>query len=137
MKLVLDTNVLISAIFWQGTPHEILISIEKGTFALCITPVLLDELKDVLSRPKFSYRIKECNTSREELLTAIIDVAELYPDRKIAPVIKDDLDDDCVLACALTSGAQYIITGDPHLLKLKDWSGILIMTPPQFLDLIE
>ncbi|MGR3176578.1 MAG: putative toxin-antitoxin system toxin component, PIN family [Candidatus Anammoxibacter sp.] len=53
MKLVLDTNVLISALFWQGTPHEILISIKKGTFALYITPVLLDELKDVLSRPKF------------------------------------------------------------------------------------
>ncbi|TET09424.1 putative toxin-antitoxin system toxin component, PIN family [Candidatus Aerophobetes bacterium] len=137
MKIVLDTNVLISALFWHGLPHKLLRLIEKGTFTLCITTVLLEELRDVLSRPFFLSRIKERKTSCEELLAAILDMAELYPDKKIDSVIKNDPDDDKVLSCALVSGAKYIITGDPHLLKLKNWSDISILTPHQFLNLIK
>ena len=133
MKLVVDTNVLISALLWQGAPHELLRLIEAGTFTLCITPVLLEELGDVLSRPKFSTRIKERKTSSEDLLAGIIDIAELHPDRAIEPIVKNDPEDDKFLSCALVSGAKYIITGDPHLLKLKDCSDISILTPRQFL----
>jgi len=137
VKLVLDTNVFISALLWYGPPHQLLRLIEKGTFTLCITPSLLEELTDVLSRPKFSSRIKDRKTSPKELLAAILDVAELHPDKRIKSVVKNDPDDDRVLACALASGAKYIITGDPHLLKLKNWSGISILTPRQFLSLIK
>lgn len=135
MKLVLDTNVLISALLWQGPSHQLLIMIEDKTFSLCITPILLGELSDVLKRPKFSWRIKELNTSSEELLAGVIDIAELYPDRKIESVVKEDTDDDKVLSCALTAGAKYIISGDLHLLKLKQWAGITILTPQAFLNL--
>lgn len=90
---------------------------------------LLSELSDVLNRPKFSVRIRERKTSCEELLTGIIDITELHPDKNIRPVVKTDPSDDKVLSCALTSGSICIITGDPHLLKLKDWSGIFILTP--------
>lgn len=137
MKIVVDTNVLISALLWYGPSHELLILIEEGTFTLCITSVLLEELKDVLSRPKFSSRIKELRTSCEELLAGIIDIAELHPDKKIDPVVEDDPSDDKVLACALASGAKYIITGDIHLLQLKSWSEISILTPRQFLNPIK
>lgn len=137
MKLVLDTNVLISALLWPGPSHEILRLIEKEVFTLCITPTIVEELRDVLSRPKFSFRIKERKTSIEELITGILDVAELHPDRKIDPVVKSDPDDDKVLYCALTSGAKHIITGDSHLLKLKIWSETLILTPHQFLESIK
>ncbi len=134
MKIVFDTNVFISALLWHGPPHELLRAIEKGTFTLCTTPALLEELRDVLSRPKFSYRLKERKTSCEELLAGIIDAAELHPDKKIDPVVKNDPDDDKVLSCASVSGAEYIITGDHHLLKLKNWSNISILTPQQFLS---
>lgn len=134
MKLVLDTNVFISALLWHGPPHELLRAIEKGTFTLCTTPALLEELRDVLNRPKFSSRLKERKTSCEELLAGIIDVAELHPDEKIDPVVKNDPDDDKVLSCASVSGAKYIVTGDPHLLKLGNWSNISILTPQQFLS---
>ena len=119
MKIALDSNTLISALLWQGAPNDLLSLIEKGTFTLCVTPVLLEELRDVLSRPKFSSRIKERKTSCEELITGIIDIAELHPDKKISPVIKDDPEDDEILSCALASGAKYIISGDSHLLELK------------------
>lgn len=134
MKVVLDTNVLISALLWRGAPNELLKEIENKTLTLCITSALLEELEDVLTRPKFSFRIKERKTSCEELLAAVIDTAQLHPDRKIDPVVKEDPEDNRVLSCALTAGAEYILTGDHHLLKLKNWSGISILPPRKFLN---
>ena len=133
MKIVLDTNVFVSALLWCGAPNDLLKLIEERIFTPCVTPALLEELRGVLSRPKFSSRIKKRKTSCEELFAGIIDIAELHPDRKIGPVVKDDVSDDKFLSCALTSGAKYIISGDPHLLKLRDWAGISILSPRQFL----
>lgn len=137
MKVVLDINVLICAFFWHGLPHNLLKSIEKGDLILCLTPAMLKELRNVLIRPFFSSRIKERKTSVEELLAGLLELTELHPDRKIEPIVKNDPDYDKVLSCAKFSEAKYIITGDPHLLKLKNYSGILILTPRQFLNLIK
>ena len=126
MKLILDTNVWISALLWHGPPHEILKLIEKGNFAVSITPTLFEELVNVLSRPTFVRRIRECQTSYEELVGGIIDVAEFHPEVKIPPVIKNDPEDDQVLACALSSRAAYIVSGDLHLLELRQWNNIII-----------
>ncbi|MGA1796737.1 MAG: putative toxin-antitoxin system toxin component, PIN family [bacterium] len=134
MKVVLDTNVLISALFWQGPPHNLLKLIEKGDLTLCLTPLLIEELRDVLKRPFFSSFITTHKTSSEKLIAAIFEIAELYPDKAIEAVIKDDPDDDKVLSCALVSGAKFIITGDTHILNLTKWADISILTPQQFLN---
>ncbi|MGR3316913.1 MAG: putative toxin-antitoxin system toxin component, PIN family [Candidatus Anammoxibacter sp.] len=136
MRVVADTNVLISALLWHGPPHDILVLVEKGFLELNITPVLIEELKEVLNRPTFLLRINKLNTNCDELLTGIIDLAKLYPGRKIEPVVKADIDDDNVLACALISKSKYVITGDPHLLELNTWSEILILSPRGFLNTI-
>jgi len=134
MKVVLDTNVLISALLWQGPPNDILKLVKKPNFELCITPSLLEELSHVLHRDKFSLRLLTLNTSAEELANGMMRFLKVFPDRNISPTIKADPDDDRVLSCAKFSGAKYIITGDPHLLKLKTWAEILILTPRQFLN---
>ena len=134
MRVVLDTNVVISALLWYGPPHDILKLIEKKMLTLCMTPALIEELRDVLRRPSFSFRIEERRTSSEELIAGVIDLATLHPNKKIPPVVKEDPDDDQVLACALASGAEHIITGDSHLLKLERWFHILILSPRQFLN---
>lgn len=134
---MLDTNVIISALFWHGPPHKILRLIEKSNITLCTTPLLLEELRDVLNRPFLSSFITRHKTSCEELIASIFEIAELYPDKRIEPVVKNDPDDDKVLSCALVSGAKYIITGDFHLLNLKKWIDISILTPQQFLNNIK
>lgn len=134
MKVIIDTNVLISALLWQGLPNDVLKLVKEAKFELCITPYLLEELSGVLHRDKFSPRLLTLNTSAEELANGIMRSLKVFPDRNIPPTIRDDLDDDRVLSCAKVSGAKYIITGDPHLLKLKTWSGISILTPRQFLN---
>lgn len=137
MKVVLDTNVIVSGLLWQGLPNELLKLVKQGKLQFCITLSLLKELSKVLNNPKFSPRIVRLNTSVEELITGLLELLTMFPDEKIAPVVKDDPDDDNVLSCALISGAKYIITGDPHLLELENWSNISILSPRQFIDCIK
>ena len=134
MKIVMDTNALISALLWQGPPNDILKLAQKDKFDLYTTPLLLEELFEVLHRDKFFRRIAILNTSVQELTDGIIRFFTIIPDKKISPIVKNDPDDDIVLSCAKFSQTRYIVTGDPHLLKLKSWSGISILTPRQFLD---
>jgi len=134
MKIVLDTNVLISALLWRGLPNKILKLIEDGKLNLCINEFILEELFNILQRRKFKYRIKELNTSVEELIVGILEISEIFPNVQIPPVVKDDLDDNWILSCALVSKSKYIVTGDPHLLKIKKFHNIFILTPRKFLS---
>ena len=132
MKVVFDTNVIVSGLLWQGLPNKLLKLVKQEKLQFCISPSLLKELSRVLNDPKFSPRIVHLNTSVEELITGLLELLTIFPDEKIEPVVKDDPDDDKVLSCASTSGAKYIITGDPHLLELESWSNISILSPRQF-----
>ena len=134
MKVVLDTNVLISALLWEGLPNKILKLVEEGKLTLCLNEFILDELFNVLQRPKFRNRIRECNTSAEELIAGILEISNVFPNIKIPSVVKNDPDDDWVISCALISKSQSIITGDPHLLKISKFRNVSILTPRKFLS---
>lgn len=105
----------------------------QGRLQLCLNNFLLEELFEVLNRPKFLARIKACNTSAEELITGVVASAKVYPDVKITAVVKSDPDDDWIISCAQVSDAQFIVTGDPHLLRLEKFRNILILSPRKFL----
>ena len=134
MRVVLDTNVLISALLWKGLLNKILKIIENKELTLCINEFILEELSGVLQRHKFNRRINECKASLEELISGILEISEIFPNIEISPIIKDDLNDNWIISCALASESKYIITGDPHLLKLGKFRNIPILTPRQFLS---
>ncbi len=79
MRVVVDTNVLISALLWLGTPHRIIELAEQKRVTLCITQPMLEELKEVLQRRKFARALKARNTSIEEIMSALLPLVELYP----------------------------------------------------------
>jgi len=133
MRVVLDTNVLVSALLWRGTPHRLLQRLEERHVALVTTPRMIQELREVLPRPKFVGRLHALNVSVDMLLDAVVEHTELFPDRAIAPVIREDPADDRVLAAAQTANASLIVSGDPHLLRLRAFAGIPIVTPRQAL----
>ena len=134
MNIVLDTNTVISAIFWKGAPRQILDLARSGTFTLFTSPELLAELADVLGRKKFSARLEQANTSVEELVFGYAALAKTVRPNKIEAVIKMDPDDDKVLACAKTAKSEVIISGDHHLLELGEYERIRIMTVKQLLE---
>ncbi|MBA7617882.1 hypothetical protein ES703_25200 [subsurface metagenome] len=128
-KVVLDTNVIISAIIFGGKPRAVLESAMRGNIRLCISEEILDETERVLKRPKFNYPSEIIKLITNEL-TFIGD--SITPSQKIS-LIKSDPADNKVLECALEADADYIITGDTHLLGLGSFEKIKIVTPAQFI----
>lgn len=128
-RLVLDTNVLISALLWTGPSHQLLEAVEAGRAVLIASPSLIDELREVIVRPKFAARLAQLATTADELVESLLAVVEMIEEPDVEAVIAADPDDDRVLACARAGNARYIVSGDRHLLGLKRYRRISILTP--------
>lgn len=132
MKIVLDTNTLVSAIGWEGPPRQILLALREGHHALITTPDLLAELTSVLTYAKLR------PLATHPILPAVL--AWLHrPDHIVFPTervaeIEVDPADNLVLEAAIAGGADAVVSGDQHLLRLRRFRGIPIMTARQFLD---
>ncbi len=133
MNVVPDTNVVLSGMFWHGPPRRVLALARQGGITLFTTPCLLQELLAVLRRDKFAQPIRRAGLSAEELVSGFAALAVVIRPPALSPVIQDDPDDDAVLACALACKADYIISGDRHLLTLRQFRDIPILTPADFL----
>ena len=129
MRVVLDTNVLVSAIVFGGAPRQILESGIAGSIRLCVSESLIRELQAVLRRAKFGFTAQMVQTVVSEL-TAVSDwvVPEKHHD-----LIAADPADNEVLDCAVAAEADYIVTGDSHLLRLGKCGEVGIVTPEAFI----
>jgi len=123
IRAVADTNILVSAIFWEGNESKVIHLVEEGKLRLYISPKLLKELKDVLSYEKFGLDKKEIEESIEYILTF---TEVILPKRRVN-LIQEDPPDNRVLECALQCRANYIISGNHHLLQLKEFKKIKIV----------
>jgi putative PIN family toxin of toxin-antitoxin system len=130
--IVLDTNVLVSALLFGGPPREILNMIVAGAVNCSLSLPIFDELQDVLQRPKFGFSSQQAMAVVEDLsaLCTIVNPLEQIG------VIGADPDDDRILECALEARAGIIISGDAHLLDLGVYGGIRIMNPSEFLQMM-
>jgi putative PIN family toxin of toxin-antitoxin system len=134
MRAVIDTNVLLSALLWGGTPHALMEHVRNGTVTLISSPALLTELARVIDRPKFDVILLRTNTSRAQTLTEVRLLAEVIDPPPLAQPVCRDKDDDAVLALALAAQADIVISGDDDLLCLVSFEGIPILTPAQGLQ---
>jgi putative PIN family toxin of toxin-antitoxin system len=131
-RVVADTNILISALIFGGLPGSLLALAFLRSFQLVTSPVLLDELDETL-RLKFGLSEGDADQARARLEgTALVVRPEM-----ILKVVNDDPDDDRILECALAGEADYIVSGDKHLLKLGSYQGISIVTAREFMNAIE
>jgi uncharacterized protein len=129
VKIVLDTNVVISAVFFGGVPGQILSAWHADRIRLVLSAPILAEYREVAAELTSRYGGSEFEPLAALLLmkSEVIDAPEFFP----IPVSSDP-DDDKFLACALAAAAPVIVSGDRHLLILSGWSGIEIMTPRTF-----
>jgi putative PIN family toxin of toxin-antitoxin system len=135
VRAVLDANVLVSAaISPAGPPRQILSAWLKERFELIASPALLEELVDVLARPKFRRFIT--TSVAAEFIDGLATDAIVVADPPEPPEVSPDPDDDYLIALARVAGADYLISGDRHLLDLTD-PDPRVLTPGQFLDLLE
>ena len=137
MRVVLDTNILISALLWGGVPYRLLQLAQSGEIKLITSPTLIAELADVLGREYLSSRIAAQNLSAEQLSSQYCLVAQMVLPQNVLAVIAADADDDHVLACALEGRADLIVSGDKHLHSLGgQYQGILIVKAIDALKII-
>ena len=132
----MDTNVLISATFWNGDSNRILEKVEQKKVELIISKETLEEFAGVLGYKKIQEKIKDKNLEMKRTVEKIVSISTIVEPHQTFKAIKDDPDDDKFLDCAVEGNAKFIISQNKHLLKLKEFNGIKIISPSEFLKLI-
>ena len=140
IKVVIDTNVMVSAILApKGTPAEILKLALDGEFEFILSPLLTQEILEVMRYSKIVKLMKKRGVSPAEgddFLERMKRVAINVPGKPPLQMVPDDPKDDMVLACAIEGQADFIVSGDSHLTDLKNFQRIPIVNPATFLRLI-
>ena len=134
MRLVLDTNVAVSGLLWHGNPGQLIDAAQVALLTLHTSAPLLVELRGVLHREKFAKSLAALGLTATDISEGYAALATVVVPAIIPPTIRDDPYDDAVLACAVAADADYIISGDPHLLKLEQFRNIPIVTPARAVE---
>jgi hypothetical protein len=134
VRVVLDTNVVASALLWGGTPERLIEAAGEGNLELFTSEALLAELAGILSRAKFSRILKLKNLSAADILARYREIADTVEPAPIEEVQLRDPDDAAVLACALAAQANAIVSGDADLHALGSYQGIPVLSPAQTLQ---
>jgi len=129
LKLVLDSNVFISALVFGGKPWKILDLAVRGLIAVAVSDDILEEIKGVLGGKKFQYPVKILRA----LINEIEDLADIVEPKETIDAVPEDPKDNRVLECAVAFRADVIVSGDSHLLALLSFGKIRIMNPDEFL----
>lgn len=129
MRIVCDTNVLISAVLYGGPPRRVLQHIIEGKHEGFISPPIENEFQAVLARPKFGLSARQAH----EIARQVHELFQMVFPAQSIQAIPDNPADDAVLECAVAAGADYIISGDGHLLALAKFREMDILSPADFL----
>jgi len=130
MKIVLDTNVLVSGIFFSGPPSQILVAWQDGMVHLVTSAEILDEYVRVVDELSGRYPDLEADS----ILAVIAANIELVEPIELDEQVCSDPDDDKFIACALAARAKVIVSGDRHLLRASDYRGVKVVRPRVFVD---
>lgn len=132
LRIVPDTNVLISGSLFSGNPYKILKNWRNGKIKIITSPKILNEMADV-----FDKKFKRPEDEIEEFRTEIVENAIIVEPQIKLDVIKEDPDDNMILEAAVEGGADFITPGDKHLKGLKEFKGIPILSPSKMSEIIE
>jgi len=130
IKIVFDTNVLISAWFWAGSESELIDLVEEGALEGYTSLQILDELREAFEYPKFKLQRNEIETIYD-YYALLLKVVE--PEHRVN-IVFEDSEDNKVLECAIEAGADFIVSGGRHLLNLKEFKGIRIVRARELLE---
>ncbi|MBI2232760.1 MAG: putative toxin-antitoxin system toxin component, PIN family [Candidatus Aenigmarchaeota archaeon] len=128
-KATLDTNILVSSLGWKGPPHKAFSKIISGEVEMVISDEQFSELSEVLDYAKLEFTEEQ----KDRFKALILEVATFVKPVEKIDAVKDDPDDNMILECAVAGSVDYIVSGDQHLLNLKRFRGIKIVTAKQFL----
>ena len=129
MRVVLDTNVLVSGIFFQGIPGKIVDAWVDGRFSLFISPSILEEYARVINDLAAEHE----NSMAFEWMEILAELSHLIPNSSSATPYSRDRQDDKFIECAISAKADYLVTGDKDLTQISETFSFKIITPSKFL----
>ena len=134
LHAVFDTNLLISGILWRGTPFQLLKWAEEGRLRIYTSLEILDEVYRVLHYPKFEQYIDKQKASLKELFAKITSLCTIIQVEQVVSGVCSDADDEKFLSCALAANVEVLVSGDRHLLNLKQYQFVRIVTAREFYE---
>jgi len=134
VRIVIDTNVLISATFWTGKPRQLFNRVLKREFVFLTSEILLNELKEILIRTDKPFKLSE--EEADYVVHRIRSAAVIVQTQSVVTICRDQ-DDNRVLECAIDGQADWILSGDAHLLELESFQGVRIGTVTDFFRSLE
>ncbi len=137
MKITADTNVLVSATFWYGDSNEIIERVERREIELVLSKEIIDEFARVLQYDEIQEKIRNKNLEMKRTVEKIVSLSTLTEPIERLDVVKEDADDNKILECAKAGKVDFIVSNDNHLLKLKEFEGIQILSSHEFLKIIK
>jgi putative PIN family toxin of toxin-antitoxin system len=134
VRAVIDTNVWVSGLLWQGPAWRLLRAAEDGHFEICISQALLLELAEVLDYERLQPRLQQLGLTSDHLVAFALGLATPFDvSRSGPPLVAEDPDDDIVLLCAEVAAAAVVVTSDRHLLRLERFGAARILTVDAYL----
>ena len=134
-KVVLDTNVWLSGLFWGGEASKIIELAEKRKIKILISEEIINEIVKVIQRePKFKKSIEELDEKIKDIVRTILSISSLILIKNKISIVKEDPSDNIIIETALDGKADYLITYDKHLLNIKEFGKIKIIQPKDFLN---
>ena len=130
LKVVCDTNTLVSAAIARGNESRLLCKAKAGEVDLLTSLPIIKELEEVLSRRAFGLAAETV----EEIVDEVVSFSTIIKTKSKLKVVKEDPSDDRILECAVDGKADYIISGDKHLLALKEYKGIRVASTREILE---
>jgi len=139
IRAVLDANLFVSSLIEpRGNPARIFRElIESQSFELVLSPPILEEIRRVLNYPRLRKHLASDPEEIEEYLLSLGLIAILVEGKRQLQAIEEDPEDDKYLACAIEANAEYIVSGDEHLLAIGEYEGIKIVSPQEFVKILK
>lgn len=137
IKAALDTNMIVSALIMrQGKPAQIVASAREGKFALFLSEDIFREANVAFHRAHIQKRFHPTDEGIQEFLSALRGICQLVSVQHVENIVTNDPPDNLVLAGAVEGDADYLVSGNLHLLNLKQHRRVTIVTPNQFLEIL-
>ena len=134
MKVVLDTNVWLSGIFWKGEAYRLISRLEDREAEVMVNKEILLEISKILNEEaKFQKFMEDRRQATEDLIRTVMNMSRIIISRRKLDVIKDHPSDNWILECAVLGKADYLVSYNDHIIRLKEYEGIKIITPSDML----
>ena len=132
IKAVVDTSTLISALGWEGKPQKVMDKCLNNKFKLVSSPEIIEEIREVMFRPKFDFID---SNKKSEFIMLLSQLAEVIIPKDKVNICRDK-DDNKFFELALAAKVKIIVSSDGDLLSIKEYNGINVLSPSEFLEFI-